>query len=145
MTESEYGMSSRSSIMGGGWSYVPISLSVFSFGPMGLKLLLDLLGVEYVKSVGRRMCPQWTQYSLYVKRQEALKFVTVFFFLNKWWDFTLFFIFYFQNPLRHFVIEDKAGIQSNSSYMRHARLGGNSRNTLNQTQKNSNISSGFKL
>ena len=57
MTESEYGISSRSSIMGGGWSYVRISLSVFSFGPMGLKLLLDLLGVEYVKSVGRRMCP----------------------------------------------------------------------------------------
>ena len=58
MTESEYGISIHQQVQhNGGWMvYVPISLSVFSFGPMGLKLLLDLIGGEYVKSVGRRMC-----------------------------------------------------------------------------------------
>ena len=54
--------------------------------------------------------------------------------------------FLFLESVKTFFIEDKAEIQSNSSYMRHARSGGNSRNTPNQTQKKkSNINSGFKL
>lgn len=66
-------------------------------------------------------------------RQEALKFVTIFFRING--GIFLYFLSFILRIRQDIFIEDKAGIQSNSSYTSHARSGSNSPNTRNQTKK----------